>query len=206
MARRLRFLMALVAAVVIGVGGASAVMATVEPPPAEGPADLVPDGTGAVIATTGADPDAARGGTTPLWAVRVYRSQTGLTCPDVNRVVDGAFGRVDGDGTFVPLPLDASGACAELTAAHPYSLLVRHFPANDERGARAVVFGSASADVSAITMTTDGTAQDVPVEGGAFVAALDEDDADMTTVAFTLPGGTQETHALQSDPSIATTP
>lgn len=206
MIRRLRFLVALVAATVIGVAGASAVMGATQPVEPSGPADLVPDGTGSTIATTAADPDAAaaRGGATvPRWAVRVYRSESGLTCPDVNRTVGGDWGRVDGDGSFHPLALDASGECVALSAEHPYELVVRHLPANDERGARAVAFGVAASGVTSITLTTDGTAQDVPIDNGAFVAAIAEDDADATTVAFTLTGGAVETHALRSDPTLA---
>jgi hypothetical protein len=204
--KRLRFLIALLAAIVAGVMGASAVMGATEPPAPVGPADLVPDGSGATIAATAADPDAgaARGATAaaPRWAVRVYRSESGLTCPDVNRVVGGDWGRVDGDGSFHPLALDASGECVALTAEHPYELVVRHLPANDERGARAIVFGVATASVTAITLTIDGAARDVPVDDGAFVAALAEEDASATTVQFALTGGAQETHALRSDPAI----
>jgi hypothetical protein len=203
MVRRLKFLMALVAAIVIGVSGASAVMGATEPAQPTGPADLVPDGTGATIAATAADPDgAARGATVPRWAVRVYRSESGLTCPDVNRTVGGDWGRVDGDGSFHPLALEASGECVALSADHPYELVVRHLPANDDRGARAVVYGVAAAGVASITMTTDGAARDVPIEHGAFVAAIDEDEAGATSVAFTLTGGALETHALRSDPAL----
>jgi hypothetical protein len=204
----MRFLMALVAAVVLGIGGASAVMGATEPTATAGPADLEPDGTGAAIAATGADPDAgsAKGATPARWAVRVYRSQSGLTCPEVNRTVGGDFGRVDGDGSFHPLPLDAAGECVALSASQPYELAVRHLPANDERGARAIVFGVATAAVTGITLTVDGTAQSLPVVGGAFVAALDEADAASTTVAFALADGTRQTHALHADPAIGNGP
>jgi hypothetical protein len=120
MLRRLKFLVALVAAIVLGVGGASAVMATTDPATPAGPADLVPDDSGAVIAATAADPEAGRGdAAVPRWAVRVYRSESGLTCPDVNRTVGGDWGRVDGDGSFHPLALEASGECVPLSADHP---------------------------------------------------------------------------------------
>jgi hypothetical protein len=79
---------------------------------------------------------------------------------------------------------------------------VRHLPADDERGARAVIYGVATTAVESITLTTDGTARDVPVDNGAFVAAIGEDDAGATSVAFTLTGGVQEAHALRSDPAL----
>lgn len=203
MLRRAKLLVALAAAVVLGVAGASTVMGAIEPAAPQGPAALEPDGSGAAIAVTASDPVASRGGTaTPRWAVRVYRSQTGLTCPDANRTVGGDFGRVDGDGSFHPLALDASGECVALTAAQPYELVVRHFPADDERGARAVVFGVASDGVTSIAMTVDGTARAVPVDGGAYVAAIADDDAAGTSVTFTLADGRTETHALRSDPAV----
>lgn len=205
MLRRVKFLMALIAAVVVGVAGASAVLGSTTPDPGADAAALEPDGTGAAIVTTAADPDAgaARGAATPpRWAVRVYRSQSGASCPEANRTVGGDFGRVDGDGSFVPLPLGATGECADLSADHPYELVVRHFPANDERGARAIVFGVVSSAVSSITMTVDGTAQSVPIANGAYLGAIADEDAAATSVTFTLANGTQQVQALRSDPIV----
>jgi hypothetical protein len=138
--------------------------------------------------------------------VRVYRSQSGSQCPDANRTVGGDYGRVDGDGTFHPLALDASGDCADLTAADPYEVVVRHFAADAERGARAIVFGVAGSGVSSISMTIDGTTRDVPVTNGAYIAALTDDEAGETSMTFTLADGTRQTRALRSDPMVGTTP
>jgi hypothetical protein len=204
MLRRVRFLAALAAAVVLGVAGASTVMGAVAPAPSPGPADLEPDGSGATVAATASDPVASRGGAqAPRWAVRVYRSESGLTCPDANRTVGGAFGRVDGDGAFHALPLEASGECVALTAANPYELVVRHYPADDQRGARAVAFGVVTGAVSSIAMSADGTVSDVPIDGGAYVAAMADEDAATTTMTFTLTDGSRETHALRSDPAVS---
>jgi hypothetical protein len=208
MLRRMKFLMALVVAIVAGVAGASVVMGSTDPSVPPGPAALQPDGTGAVLAATASDPDggAARGATPARWAVRVYRSETGATCPDVNRTVGGDFGRVDGDGSFHPLALDSAGACVDLTAQNPYELVLRHMPATGERGARAIVFGVATAGVASITLTVDGAVQDVPVANGAFVAPLTEDEVGEAAVTVTLADGTQETHALHADASTANRP
>jgi hypothetical protein len=208
MLRRMKFLVAFVAAILLGVAFASAVMGTTTPDTPPGPAALEPDGSGATIAATASDPDAgqARSASPARWAVRVYRSETGATCPDVNRTVGGDFGRVDGDGSFHPLALDAAGSCVDLTAAHPYELVVRHLPANDERGARAIVFGVATSGVASITLTVDGAARDVAIDHGAFVAPLDEADIAATAATFTLADGTQETHALRADPAIGNQP
>jgi hypothetical protein len=189
--RALRFALALVAAVAVGIAGASAVVGSTGPDAGIGPEELQPDGTGAVIAATTVDPAAgqARGtGSTPVWAVRVYRSESGLTCPDANRSEDGDFGRVDGDGSFVPLPLVASGSCSDLSTT-PYSLVVRHFPANDDRGARAVVFGVATDGVRSITLSVDGDEQALDLSNGAYVAALPEDDLAATSVDIALDDG-----------------
>jgi hypothetical protein len=204
MLRRVKFFVALLVAVVAGVAGASAVMGSTDPDPAGADAAaLEPDGTGAAIVATAADPDAARGGTpAPRWAVRVYRSQNGAACPDANRTVGGDFGRVDGDGSFHPLALGATGECAELSADHPYELVVRHFPADDRRAARAVVFGVVSTAVSAITLTVDGTAQSVPIANGAYLAAIADEDAATTSVTFALANGTRQVQALRSDPVV----
>jgi hypothetical protein len=205
--RRLTFLVALLVAVVAGVAGASAVLGSTGTDTPPGPATLEPDGSGAAIAVTASDPVASRDGTAaPRWAVRVYRSQTGLTCPDANRTVGGDYGRVDGDGSFHPLALDASGDCAQLTAAAPYELVVRHFGADGQRGARAVVFGVVTGAVTSIALDDDGATRDVPIAGGAYVAAIADEDADATRVTFTLAGGTVQTHALRSDPAVVTGP
>jgi hypothetical protein len=193
MLRRMKFLMALVVAIVAGVAGASVVMGSTDPSVPPGPAALQPDGT-------------ARGATPARWAVRVYRSETGATCPDVNRTVGGEFGRVDGDGSFHPLALDSAGACVDLTAQNPYELVLRHMPATGERGARAIVFGVATAGVTSIALTVDGAVQDVPVANGAFVAPLTEDEVGEASVTVTLADGTQETHALHADASTANRP
>jgi hypothetical protein len=207
MLRRAKFLVALLAAIVAGVAGASAVMGSTDPAPGTDAAALQPDGTGAAIATTAPDPDVPRGGAAPpRWAVRVYRSRTGAACPDANRTVGGDFGRVDGDGSFHPLALGATGDCAELSADHPYELVVRHFPADDQRGARAVVFGVVSSAVSAVALTVDGAERDVPIANGAYLAALADEDAAATSVTFTLANGTQQVQALRSDARVVQAP
>src|SRR6201999_1657172 len=98
-------------------------------------ADAAPAPDGA----RGSRPAAATATADSDWAVRVYRSEAGYTCPEAGREVDGDFGRVDGDGSFHPLALAASGQCVDLSKDQ-YSLDVDHYPADDQRGARAVVY------------------------------------------------------------------
>jgi hypothetical protein len=197
--RALRFTLALAIAVIAGVAGASAVIGSPSTDPGDTAAAFRPDGSGAAIAATAADPAAgqSRGGAaTPAWAVRVYRSETGLTCPEPGRTEDGDFGRIDGDGSFHPLALAGGGECTDLTAA-PYGLATAHFAADDQRGARAIVFGVVGPDVTGVTVTVGDDARALDIANGAFIAGLTEDDAADGRVTFTLSGGRTEVHALR---------
>ncbi|WCB92523.1 hypothetical protein DSM104299_01219 [Baekduia alba] len=203
--RALRFTIALVLAIVVGIAGASAVIGSPGPTSEMGPEAVQPDGTGAAIAATAADPAAAHArsaAVAPSWAVRVYRSQAGYTCPDAGRSLDGDFGRVDGDGSFHPLALGASGNCIDLTEDQ-YSIDVSHYPANEERGARAVVFGVVTPAVRSVAVTVDGTRTDLEIADGAFVTALDDADAGSTQVDVTLADGTTKTQALRPSTLVA---
>jgi hypothetical protein len=194
--RALRFTLALIVAVLAGVAGASAVVGTTGQDTAGGDAAVQPDGSGAAIAATTADP--AGGGR--RWAVRVYRSEAGLTCSEPGRTVDGDFGRVDGDGTFHPNSLQAAGSCADL-GQEPYSLLVAHFPADRDRGARDIVYGAVTAAVKSVTVATpDGAKHAVPLTNGSYVLALAAADGAGADVAVTLSDGTTAHRTLEHRP------
>jgi hypothetical protein len=192
--RPLRLTLALLAAVLAGVAGASAVLGSPAAGPQPAPARLQPDGSGAALPATAADP---AGAPEPRWAVRVYRSEDGLSCPEAGRTVGGDFGRVDREGAFHPTRLEAAGSCADPAAA-PYTVVVNHYAADGRRGARAVVFGLASARVQAITVTPPGgRAVPAAVTHGGYVLALPEDQAGGAQVAFALDDGTTKTITLQ---------
>jgi hypothetical protein len=198
--RALRFTLALGLAVAAGIAGASAVIGNTNATVETGPEASTPDGSGAAIAATAPDPGAGRarsatiGATTP-WAVRVYRSQAGYTCPEPGRAQGGDFGRVDDDGSFHPLAVAGGGSCVDLTKDQ-YSLSVAHFPADDERGARAVVFGAVAPGVRSVAVTTDGARTMLDIANGAYVTALEDADAGGSQVAITLADGTTKTVTL----------
>src|SRR5215218_1371214 len=108
MRRRLGLGLATLLAAIAGVASASALTSSSGNDTLNGPELVQPDGTGASVPVTTTDPD---GGV--AWAVRVYRSQAGLTCPEAGRTKDGNFGQVYSDGEFHVLDIEAAGSCAD---------------------------------------------------------------------------------------------
>jgi hypothetical protein len=176
---------------------------------------LEPDGSGASIPVVAADPASG----TP-WAIRVYRSKTGLTCPEAGRVQgqirDGEFGQVDEedgkfrqqrpedaafgqvdprDGKFYALPLEAAGSCADLNKA-PSSIAVNHYPAEGLRGARAVVFGVTTSAVSAVRLEIDGKPQRLQFSADAYIGVMNDDEANRAVLVFTMVDGTTKSVRL----------
>ncbi len=201
---RLQLVAALVALAVIGFFGATAVTAVVRDDGAEAqysPADLQPDGTGAVVAvsTPARDGRARR-------AVRVYRSKTGLTCPKVGRTKGGDFGQVDrDDGTFRPEPLDATGSCADLDR-EPFSVAVNYEPATDAAPGRAVLFGVLTPQVASVELRVAGRSVPLTRSADAYLAEMSMDDAASAEVLVTLRDGTTKTVQLTADPAPLKTP
>jgi hypothetical protein len=197
MRRRLAFLIALVAAIAAGVATASAITAQMSPDAAVGPVDVRPDGSGARVPVTAADPDGR-----PSFAVRVYRSAGGLTCPEVGRMKDGAFGRVDAGGEFRAEGADPGGSCADL-GAEPVGFAINHYPSRDGTApARAVVFGVVTDEVVSIAVS----GRKVRIAGGAFLAVVRDDTLDGTTLDVTLADGTTKSYPLQASHAPASIP
>src|SRR4051794_33444712 len=98
--RRLMIAAAVLLSIGAGVGAASALVPQSSDEPNDDPAKYQPDGGPVAVHALADDP---AGG--PAWGVRVYRSRTGLTCPEAGRVQDGLFGRDDGNEGFTALPL-----------------------------------------------------------------------------------------------------
>lgn len=136
--RRLLIVLALALATIGGVAAASIIVPQPGDETTGGPDAVQPDGTPATIDALAADPS---GG--PRWGVRVYRSRAGLTCPEPGRVQEGAFGPVDAEGKVRARPVQASGACVDLSAADPIGFAIATFRARAGQGARAVLFGVA---------------------------------------------------------------
>jgi hypothetical protein len=189
--RRLGLGLATLLAIAAGVASASALTSSSGDDTLNGPAAVQPDGRGASLPITVADPD---GGT--AWAVRVYRSQTGLTCPEAGRIKDGNFGQVDGDGAFRVLDIEAAGSCVDLAKA-PMSLAVNHYPATGELPARAVLFGVVTPKVTAITLTSATGSRALAVKGDAFIAVTREDALKGSSLGAVLGDGSTKSYSLR---------
>ncbi len=181
--RRLGLGLAILLAIVAGVASASALTSSGGNDTPLGPEAVQPDGRGASVPVTTADPD---GGV--AWAVRVYRSQAGLTCPEAGRTKDGNFGQVYSDGEFHVLDIEAAGSCADLAKA-PMSLAVNHYPASGELPARAVIFGVVTPKVTAITLAGATGSRPLAIKNDAFIAVTREDALQGTSLAATLSDG-----------------
>lgn len=137
----------------------------------------------AVIGATAPDPD---GG--PDFAVRVCRSETGMTCPESGRVKDGEYGQQYPEG-WQALPISSGGACSDLDG-QPVGFAVNSHAAQGDIPAYALVFGSVSENVTAVSITLDGSTRDLPVSSGTFIVPTTVDTiAAGATLTLTLRDG-----------------
>ena len=168
MMRRLRTIVLVISAmafaVVGGVAVASALLPT--PPSLVGQEASEPAGTTFVLGPVVADPDGGRD-----WTVRTYPSKTDWTCAEVGRTDGQAFGRADAGDEIIPLELPELGSCADINEEH-VGIWVNHYPADDDRSARAVIFGATSTKVARVALTLGGSTNDLPVTRGAFIDVL----------------------------------
>jgi hypothetical protein len=192
-----------------GFGIASALVPTHDATPIS-PLAYVPDANGAHVSVVA--PDLAANALP--WAVRVYRSQTGLACFEAGRldgqIRNGDYGQVDADdgrfhpskpadadfgqvdpetGNFNRLPLEAGTSCTDLTQA-PSSIAVNHYPAQGRRGARAVVFGVTAPDVNNVHLLIDGDHHELIVSADSYIAVVSEEVATRAELIFTMTDGT----------------
>ncbi|WP_445148570.1 hypothetical protein [Baekduia sp. Peel2402] len=195
MRRRLIVLLALVAAVVAGVASASAITAQVDPDTAVSPPNIQPDGTGARVPVTATDPDGR-----PAFAIRVYRSKSGLICPEAGRTAGGRFGQLDPAGEVEATEVAATGVCQDLSK-EPAGYVVNHYPARGKLPARAVVFGVTTDAVTGVTLTTAGVQRPVRFAGNTYISVVREDALAGASLDVTLADGTTKSYALQ--PSVA---
>jgi hypothetical protein len=200
MRRRLGLGLATLLAVAAGVASASALTSSGGNDTPLGPESVQPDGRGASVPVTAADPD---GGV--AWAVRVYRSQAGLTCPEAGRTKDGNFGQVYSDGDFHVLDIEAAGSCADLAKA-PMSLAVNHYPPSGKLPARAVIFGVVTPKVVSITLSSAAGSRAVAIKGDAFIVVTREDALQGTSLDATLSDGSTKSYTLRPSEFPATSP
>jgi hypothetical protein len=190
--RRLVFLLALLAAVIAGVASASAIVGGASTD-GNGPDAMQPDGRGSRLPATTTDPDGRA-----AWAVRVYQSKTGLTCPEAGRVKDGNFGRVNDDNSFTSLDLDAAGSCIDL-GQDPLALVINHHPARGKLPARAVIFGVTGPGVASITLDLADGRREVPIAGNAYITVAREAQLEGAQVVATLKDGSTKSYDLSPD-------
>jgi hypothetical protein len=200
MRRRLIVLLALVVAAVAGVASASAITAQLSADTAASPTDVQPDGSGAVVPVTTADPDGR-----PAYAVRVYRSRSGLVCPEVGRTDGGRFGQLNASGEVESEDVDATGACTDL-AKGPVGIVVNHYPARGKLPARAVVFGVTTDAIASVRLTTGGVERPARFAGNTYLAVVREDALDNASLDVTLADGSTKSYPLQPASAPATAP
>jgi hypothetical protein len=132
--------------------------------------------------------------------VRTYRSKARLICPEAGAVAGGRFGRYEGNGRFTPLPIEASGSCADLTN-EPLALAVNIVPGRGERGPRVVVFGAVSGRVRALTLTEGTSSQPIAIgDDSTFIVVRAGTSSSGLVVHADLDGGASRDYVL-SPPS-----
>lgn len=200
MRRRMIVLLALVAAVIAGVASASAITAQVDPDTAVSPANIQPDGTGARVPVTATDPDGR-----PAFAIRVYRSKSGLICPEAGRIAGGHFGQLDPAGEVEATDVMATGVCQDLSK-EPAGYVVNHYPARGKLPARAVVFGVTTDAVTAVRLTTAAGDRPVRFAGNTYIAVVRDDALEGASLDATLADGTTKSYPLQPSTAPLTAP
>jgi hypothetical protein len=200
MRRPLILFLALAAAVAAGVASASAISTAINPDTAVSPADIRPDGTGARVPVTAADPDGR-----PAFAVRVYRSKSGLICPEAGRTEGGRFGQLDAEGEVEATDVAATGVCQDLSK-EPAGYVVNHYPARGKLPARAVVYGVTTDAVTGVALRT--TTGDVRVRfaSNTYIAVVRDDALQGATLDLTLAAGGTKSYTLAPSTAPAVAP
>lgn len=156
MRRRISITLALLLAIAAGIASAS----VVSPGTASAPLparDELPAGS-VVAGLPVADP---RGG--PPWAVHVFDGDTSWRCIMAGRVEGDAFGPVDASGHVTDSGAVARGSCANPQAEPAQVALVR-YAGTAGAGARSVLFGIVSEDVTSVTVVAPGATGPVQLD------------------------------------------
>jgi hypothetical protein len=187
---KIRLIAAVVFCVCAGVASASVLVPLPGADSISGPDALQPDGGSVATGATAADP---AGG--PDWAVRVYRSKTGQTCPEAGRVYDGDFGVVDDAGRFTALPVAPSGSCNDLEH-NVAAFAVNRYAETRTQGLRSVLFGVVSSNVRSVTLRIAGSVQSLELVGGSFLVVRADDELDDSRLDFTSTDGKTTSYEL----------
>lgn len=132
-------------------------------------ANQVPAGeTVRLLPLRAADPGAG-----PDWAIRVSRSETGLTCSVVGQVIGEQFGLIGLDGRFRSYAPALVDGCGSEQGNATTLLGARVFDARERDEIRTVVNGVAGDELEEVVVTAGGQRFRPPIgDGGTFVLAL----------------------------------
>jgi hypothetical protein len=149
------------------------------------PQQRVAPGTSRVLGLRAADPERDE----PPWALRIARSQTGLTCGTVGQIVDGEFGIVGLDRRFRALPEANADACSVPGTDGLTLLGLRVFDADEPADVRTVLDGLADPPLRRVQVSLAGGSPRTVAHdsSGAFLLALrgyPEDLQPVVTVTF----------------------
>lgn len=181
--RRTSGAVAILAAVAAGVASASVLVPAPGDDTLGGPSSVqpVPGSARGPFALT-PDPDGGRS-----WAVRVYTSQDGLTCPELGQADAGRFGRENPDGTFSELEVQAGGSCADLRKSE-LALARRHHGATGTE----VLFGVLASDDITVSLQTTSGVERIAADHRAFVYVAAGAELDGAVVRVSGALGTRE--------------
>jgi hypothetical protein len=182
----------------------SSAIAPFKPSDVEPPQQVAP-GTSKVLGLRAADPSKGA----PPWALRVARSQTGLTCGTVGQLVRGRFGIVGLDRRFRALPDANADSCSTPDEDGLTLFGLRVFEADDRADVRTVLDGLAGENLRSVSVSARGLpAREVPHDGsGAFLLAMrgyPEDIQPVVTLRFD--GGRTKRLALAASPNLVPDP
>jgi hypothetical protein len=169
----------LIASAIAGVGAASAltdpVASSANP---QGSVSAVIDGSASIDATS---PDPEGG---PDWAVARFVNDDDRQCALVGRSLDGRFGRVDGDGSFVLTGIGPGGVCGDPSQELVHAIDIH--PVAGSQDARTIFFGMSYSDEQLSVAAPDGSTGRPALgdRGGFLVVARGQYDISDWTVGF----------------------
>jgi hypothetical protein len=142
------------------------------------------------------------------WGIRTARSQTGLVCSSVGRVVGGRIGVIGFDGRFRDLPVGVLDSCGQEHADAAALMGARVFDAKRRADVRTVLYGVAGANLRSATALTPGARRSLRIgPGGAFLTVLagyPEDSALRVILRFA--DGKRQVKDIGRDPFVQADP
>lgn len=182
----------LVAAVLVGVAGATVFNKPPAAPISRDASRPAPNPRPEIGATT-----ADRHGDSGMpWAIRTYDSLTGWRCAQLGHSDGTNFGRAEPGRELQPLGIPELGSCADISDSG-YFFWVTHYPATPERDAVAVIFGIVAAGASVSLARGGEPSVCLPLRADSFVTELSSSDIDGAVLDVVLQDGTHRPTALR---------